>query len=127
MRTAFVLLTVLLSCTKARPDEPPCEARGTTSDCSPLPRASCEVSVAKIAGWLSVDIAASCEGEGDEWVLEHRLVSSGVVSVSQRDRPCGSVTHVDVLLSNPNLADMRAFATLSDSTQRIDCVQIAGP
>lgn len=72
---------------------------------------------------ISVDVVAECLGE--DWNLEYRLLSSGLVTTSRRDRPCGSLTHAE-LLSMPGLADMKAFGWLYNESlgQRVECVLV---
>lgn len=82
---------------------------------------TCDVRLSRIDGVvISVDVAASCIGE--DWNLEYRLLSSGLVTTSRRDRPCGSLTHVE-LLSMPGLADLKAVGWIYNETagQRVEC------
>lgn len=80
---------------------------------------ACEITVARPGGAITIDVVSRCTG--DDWMLEYRLLSSGVVATNRRDFPCGSTTHVEVLQSAPALADMTAVGWLYNADQRSDC------
>jgi hypothetical protein len=109
MRIAVVLLLAsLASCTT--PDQQ-----------SAREEPVCDIRISRVDGIvISVDVASSCIG--DDWNLEYRLLSSGLVTTSRRDRPCGSQTHVE-LLSMPGLADLKVVGWIySESAgQRVEC------
>jgi hypothetical protein len=86
---------------------------------------TCEIALDRPGGGtISIDIVAGCASAGlneDEWTLEYRLLASGLVTTNRRDRPCGSLTHVEVLLSSPALADLKAVGWMHSADRRIDC------
>lgn len=90
---------------------------------------TCDIAVRRLSGEaVVIDIIPSCVGDG--WRLDYRMFSSagGLGVITERDNPCGSTTHVEMLMTGQlPLADLVPTGWIFNDagTSRTDCTVTA--